>query len=98
MEIELGNVQAHTSERLESYQQSDRENKELTFQIEEDEKKNNRQWKDLEKSKERAKLAENQILLIYSQISSKFNYQSLNSKTKGAVLMLNSQCTYRVSQ
>ena len=39
MEIELGNVQAHTSERLESYQRSDRENKELTFQIEEDEKK-----------------------------------------------------------
>ena len=35
-------------------------------------KKKTRQWKDLEKSKERAKLAENQILLIYSQISSKF--------------------------
>ena len=48
MEIELGNVQAHTSERLESYQRSDRENKELTFQIEEDEKKttdNGRIWR-----------------------------------------------------
>ena len=39
MEIELGNVQAQTSESLKSHQRSDRKNKELTFQIEEDEKK-----------------------------------------------------------
>merc|ERR1712112_20020 len=35
MEIELGSVQAHTSESLKSYQRSERKNKELAFQIEE---------------------------------------------------------------
>merc|ERR1719300_2282107 len=38
MEIELGSVQAHTSESLKSYQRSERKNKELAFQIEEDKK------------------------------------------------------------
>merc|ERR1712198_95854 len=42
MEIELGSVQAHTSESLKSYQRSERKNKELAFQIEEDKKNQQR--------------------------------------------------------
>merc|ERR1719450_1920212 len=42
MEIELGSVQAHTSESLKSYQRTERKGKELTFQIEEDKKNQQR--------------------------------------------------------
>merc|ERR1712098_740757 len=42
MEIELGSVQAHTSESLKSYQRSERKNKELAFQIDEDKKNQQR--------------------------------------------------------
>ena len=42
MEIELGNVQAHTSESLKSYQRTERKNKELQFQIDEDKKNQQR--------------------------------------------------------
>merc|ERR1712064_60160 len=75
MEIELGSVQAHTSESLKSYQRSERKNKELAFQIDEDKKKIEdaeeiaalnlakfrKAQQEYEESEERAKLAENQL-------------------------------------
>merc|ERR1712107_787566 len=42
IEIELGSVQAHTSESLKSYQRTERKNKELQFQIDEDKKNQQR--------------------------------------------------------
>merc|ERR1712032_1218312 len=38
LEVELGNVQAHTGENSKGYQKSERRSKELAFQIEEDKK------------------------------------------------------------
>ena len=35
LEVELGNVQAHTGENSKGYQKSERRSKELAFQIEE---------------------------------------------------------------
>merc|ERR1712226_1256883 len=46
LEIELGNVQAHTGENSKGYQKSERRSKELAFQIEED-KKNQDKMSDL---------------------------------------------------
>merc|ERR1719361_1453645 len=46
LEIELGNVQAHTGENSKGYQKSERRSKELAFQIEED-KKNQVRMSDL---------------------------------------------------
>merc|ERR1712228_146910 len=42
LEIELGNVQAHTGENSKGYQKSERRSKELVFQIEEDKKNQDR--------------------------------------------------------
>ena len=42
LEIELGNVQAHTGENSKGYQKSERRAKELAFQIEEDKKNQDR--------------------------------------------------------
>merc|ERR1712158_249418 len=42
LEIELGNVQAHTGENSKGYQKSERRSKELAFQIEEDKKNQDR--------------------------------------------------------
>merc|ERR1711909_74090 len=42
LEIELGNVQAHTGENSKSYQKSERRVKELAFQIDEDKKNQER--------------------------------------------------------
>jgi chromosome segregation ATPase len=42
LEIELGNVQAHTGENAKGYQKSERRVKELVFQIEEDKKNQDR--------------------------------------------------------
>merc|ERR1719483_847908 len=42
LEIELGNVQAHSSENQKGYQRTERKNKELAFQIEEDKKNQQR--------------------------------------------------------
>jgi len=42
LEIELGNIQAHTSENLKSYQRTERKSKELSFQIDEDKKNQQR--------------------------------------------------------
>merc|ERR1712115_70892 len=42
LEVELGNVQAHTGENAKGYQKSERRAKELAFQIEEDKKNQDR--------------------------------------------------------
>merc|ERR1711951_273285 len=42
LEVELGNVQAHTGENSKGYQKSERRAKELAFQIEEDKKNQDR--------------------------------------------------------
>jgi len=42
LEVELGNVQSHTSESAKGYQKSERRSKELAFQIEEDKKNQDR--------------------------------------------------------
>merc|ERR1712012_1459764 len=42
LEVELGNVQAHTGENAKGYQKSERRAKELAFQIEEDRKNQDR--------------------------------------------------------
>merc|ERR1711915_151238 len=42
LEVELGNVQAHTSENAKGYQKSERRCKELAFQIDEDKKNQDR--------------------------------------------------------
>merc|ERR1712176_1096168 len=42
LEVELGNVQAHTGENAKGYQKSERRAKELSFQIEEDKKNQDR--------------------------------------------------------
>merc|ERR1711908_69382 len=42
LEVELGNVQAHTGENSKGYQKSERRSKELAFQIEEDKKNQDR--------------------------------------------------------
>merc|ERR1712055_1162011 len=42
LEVELGNVQAHTGENSKGYQKSERRVKELSFQIEEDKKNQDR--------------------------------------------------------
>merc|ERR1712112_61053 len=68
MEIELGSVQAHTSESLKSYQRSERKNKSYKKQIEDAEEiaalnlaKFRKAQQEYEESEERAKLAENQL-------------------------------------
>ena len=42
LEMELGGIQAHTSENLKSYQRTERKGKELSFQIDEDKKNQQR--------------------------------------------------------
>merc|ERR1712008_336182 len=42
LEVELGNVQAHTGENAKGYQKSERRSKELAFQIDEDKKNQDR--------------------------------------------------------
>merc|ERR1712211_126499 len=42
LEVELGNVQAHTGENAKGYQKSERRAKDLAFQIEEDKKNQDR--------------------------------------------------------
>merc|ERR1712025_1536396 len=51
LEVELGNVQAHTGENSKGYQKSERRSKELAFQIEED-KKNQDRMSDLANKKQ----------------------------------------------
>merc|ERR1719220_987147 len=77
LEVELGNVQAHTGENAKGYQKSERRAKELAFQIEEDKKNQDRMsdlankllakfrkaQQELEATEERARLAEAQIRL-----------------------------------
>merc|ERR1711915_1030520 len=77
LEVELGNVQAHTGENAKGYQKSERRAKELAFQIEEDKKNQDRMsdlanklqakfrkaQQELEETEERARLAEAQIRL-----------------------------------
>merc|ERR1712080_697227 len=65
LEIELGNVQAHTGENTKGYQKSERRVKELAFQIDEAEEiaalnlaKFRKAQQELEETEERAKLAE----------------------------------------
>merc|ERR1719378_770623 len=65
LEIELGNVQAHTAENMKGHQKSERRCKELAFQIDEDKKNQDRMselatklQQELEETEERAKMAE----------------------------------------
>merc|ERR1712119_102837 len=72
LEIELGNVQAHTGDNSKGYQKSERRCKELAFQIEEDKKNQDRMAelasklqqkiktykKQIEEAEDRAKMAE----------------------------------------
>merc|ERR1719309_1348493 len=65
LEVELGNVQAHTSENAKGYQKSERRCKELAFQIEEAEEiaalnlaKFRKVQQELEETDERARMAE----------------------------------------
>merc|ERR1712121_48367 len=65
LEIELGNVQAHTAENMKGNQKSERRCKELSFQIEEAEEiaalnlaKFRKAQQELEETEDRAKMAE----------------------------------------
>merc|ERR1711876_160612 len=65
LEMELGNVQARTSDAMKSHQKSERKIKELAFSNDEDRKaQDNMSQLDLEETDEHARLAESQIAAI----------------------------------
>merc|ERR1711964_799204 len=61
LEIELGNVQAHTGENSKGYQKSERRVKELAFQIEEDKKNQDRMSELATKLQQKIKTYKKQI-------------------------------------
>merc|ERR1712240_531011 len=61
LEIELGNVQAHTGENSKSYQKSERRVKELAFQIDEDKKNQERMSELATKLRQKIKTYKKQI-------------------------------------
>merc|ERR1712076_241105 len=61
LEIELGNVQAHTGENSKGYQKSERRSKELAFQIEEDKKNQERMSELASKLQQKIKTYKKQI-------------------------------------
>jgi myosin heavy chain 6/7 len=61
LEIELGNVQAHTGESAKGYQKSERRSKELAFQIEEDKKNQDRMAELATKLQQKIKTYKKQI-------------------------------------
>merc|ERR1712066_863001 len=61
LEIELGNVQAHTGENSKSYQKSERRVKELAFQIDEDKKNQDRMSELATKLQQKIKTYKKQI-------------------------------------
>merc|ERR1712114_65932 len=61
LEIELGNVQAHTGENTKGYQKSERRVKELTFQIDEDKKNQERMSELATKLQQKIKTYKKQI-------------------------------------
>merc|ERR1711863_212442 len=61
LEIELGNVQAHTGDNSKGYQKSERRCKELAFQIEEDKKNQDRMAELASKLQQKIKTYKKQI-------------------------------------
>merc|ERR1739844_425789 len=61
LEVELGNVQAHTSENSKGYQKSERRCKELAFQIDEDKKNQDRMTELANKLQQKIKTYKKQI-------------------------------------
>merc|ERR1712042_429068 len=61
LEVELGNVQAHTSENAKRYQKSERRCKELAFQIDEDKKNQDRMAELANKLQQKIKTYKKQI-------------------------------------
>merc|ERR1719378_777740 len=61
LEVELGNVQAHTSENAKGYQKSERRCKELAFQIDEDKKNQDRMSELATKLQQKIKTYKKQI-------------------------------------
>merc|ERR1719342_827117 len=61
LEVELGNVQAHTSENAKGYQKSERRCKELAFQIDEDKKNQDRMTELANKLQQKIKTYKKQI-------------------------------------
>merc|ERR1719427_1622703 len=61
LEVELGNVQAHTGENLKGYQKSERRAKELAFQIDEDKKNQDRMAELATKLQQKIKTCKKQI-------------------------------------
>merc|ERR1712066_300440 len=61
LEIELGNVQAHTGENSKGYQKSERRSKELAFQIDEDKKNQDRMAELANKLQQKIKTYKKQI-------------------------------------
>merc|ERR1712066_616580 len=61
LEVELGNVQAHTSENAKGYQKSERRCKELAFQIDEDKKNQDRMAELANKLQQKIKTYKKQI-------------------------------------
>merc|ERR1711920_847015 len=61
LEVELGNVKAHTSENAKGYQKSERRCKELAFQIDEDKKNQDRMSELATKLQQKIKTYKKQI-------------------------------------
>merc|ERR1719220_3376850 len=61
LEVELGNVQAHTGENAKGYQKSERRCKELAFQIDEDKKNQDRMTELANKLQQKIKTYKKQI-------------------------------------
>merc|ERR1712025_1066788 len=61
LEIELGNVQAHTAENMKGHQKSERRCKELAFQIDEDKKNQDRMTELASKLQQKIKTYKKQI-------------------------------------
>merc|ERR1712066_417493 len=61
LEVELGNVQAHTSENAKGYQKSERKVKELAFQLDEDKKNQDRMAELANKLQQKIKTYKKQI-------------------------------------
>merc|ERR1711892_330443 len=61
LEVELGNVQAHTGENAKGYQKSERRSKELAFQIDEDKKNQDRMAELATKLQQKIKTYKKQI-------------------------------------
>merc|ERR1711964_466909 len=65
LEIELGNVQAHTGENAKGYQKSERRGKELAFQIDEDKKNQDRMAELATKLQQKIKTYKKQKKLLH---------------------------------